>query len=253
MGSKRQGENHLGEKRISNEGYEMEIIEQFSCKNCTIRFTQNEVILYNRQYSNFKRGMISNPYHRGMCGVGYIGEGIYSKRENNKMSKCYSVWQSMLTRCCSEDYKNKKPTYRNVTVCGDWECFQNFAQWFYKKYKPESMQDWELDKDILIKSNKIYSPETCCFVPPEINSLLRSTKSKRGKYPIGVTKCGNKFRARIGKDRDHLGLYHTKEEAFNVFKIAKEIHIKDVAEIWKPLIEDRIYKALYQYSIEITD
>ena len=118
------------------------------------------------------------------------------------------------------------------------------------------MQGWELDKDILIKGNKVYSPETCCFVPQEINCLFTNCKSVRGKYPIGVTKTVNgKYKARINKngDRIDLGLFDTPEEAFQVYKIAKELHIKEVADKWRGQITEPCYEAMYAYEVEITD
>ena len=37
-----------------------------------------------------------------------------------------------------------------------------------------------LDKDILVKGNKIYSPNTCIFAPENINNLLQLIKENPG-------------------------------------------------------------------------
>ena len=109
---------------------------------------------------------IKNPYHPAVYGIGYIGEGEGEK------GRVYNIWKKVLQRCYSKEYHIKKPTYIGCSVVKEWLNFQNFAKWYKKNYKPETMEGWHLDKDILVKGNKIYSPETCCFVPADINSLL---------------------------------------------------------------------------------
>jgi len=181
-------------------------------------------------------------------GVGYRGIGKYSSS-----NKSYKIWQSMLQRCYDPKYHKTKPSYIKCEVHQEWHNFQNFAKWFEKRYTVEKMLGWALDKDILIKGNRIYSPEACCLVPLEINSLFIKSGKSRGKYPIGVTKSGKKFRARFGKDRDHLGIFNTPEEAFQVYKIAKEIYIKEIAYKWRSKITEACYSALINYQVEITD
>lgn len=116
---------------------------------------------------------------------------------------------------------------------------------------------WHLDKDILVRDNKVYYPETCCFVPSEINKLLSVKKSNRGKYPPGVTlrKDGKRFQSRVTKygERVCLGLFNTPEEAFQVYKEAKEKYIKEIADKWKGFIEPKVYKALYEFEIRESD
>jgi hypothetical protein len=118
-----------------------------------------------------------------------------------------------------------------------------------------------LDKDILFKGNKIYSPETCCFVPNEINVLLCKNDSKRGKMPIGVYERkmvnGYKYVAYVNntKKHFHLGTFDTPKEAFQAYKSAKEAYIKEMAtQYYKDgKITERVYDALMKYEVEITD
>jgi len=116
-------------------------------------------------------------------------------------------------------------------------------------------RDFHLDKDILVKGNKVYSPETCCFVPVEINILLIKNNSKRGNLPIGVSKNGNKFQATISKGviREHLGTFEISEEAFEAYKIAKEVYIKELADKWRGQITEQTYQALINYKVKIND
>ena len=119
----------------------------------------------------------------------------------------------------------------------------------------------DLDKDILMKGNKIYSPDTCVFVPKNINTLFTKSNKSRGKYPIGVyfNKDRNKFQVNCntfynGKTQQkYLGLYNTIEDAFNAYKQSKEANIKQVADYYKENIPDNLYEAMYNYKVEITD
>ena len=118
-----------------------------------------------------------------------------------------------------------------------------------------------LDKDILVKGNKTYSPNTCVFVPQNINTLFIKSNKIRGKYPIGVTfnKDKNKYQAQCntlinGKNmKKTLRLYNTIEEAFNAYKQFKEANIKQIADYYKENIPDKLYEAMYNYKVEITD
>ena len=114
------------------------------------------------------------------------------------------------------------------------------------------MEHWHLDKDIICKECKTYSPETCAFVPADVNILFIKNDIKRGVYPISVRKTkSQRFTSRLNSK--HLGTFDTPEEAFQAYKVAKEKHIKEVADKWKDLIDPRVYEAMYDYKVEITD
>ena len=183
-------------------------------------------------------------------GVG-INDLIYSKH-----SPVYEAWFAMLRRCYdTQGHKKQTKTYENCSVCSNWLKLSNFSNWFYS---PNSgyKHGYHLDKDILVKGNKIYSPETCCFVPSQINSLFTKRAADRGLYPIGVRKVkSGRYWARLGERRLGLGVFDTPEEAFNAYKIAKEQHIKELADKYfkEGKITQRVYDALMKYEVEITD
>ena len=157
----------------------------------------------------------------------------------------------MLERCYSLEYKENQPTYINSIVDCYWHNFQVFAEWFKNNYK----EGYELDKDLLVRGNKNYSPNTCCFIPKYINTLLIKCDSKRGKYFIGVRKRKNRFEARCqvnGKPK-YIGSFETELEAFYAYKNAKESDIKEVAEKYKDQITERCYWALINYKVNIND
>lgn len=242
--------NRTGEKYMNNQGYEVEIIDYIYNTNCTIRFNDFRLtVLKNVSFNSISRGGVRNPYHPTVHGVGYLGLGEFSPWTDGKENRSYGCWKEMLDRGYSQKTKLKEVTYKDVTVDERWHNFQVFAKWFEENY----VEGFHLDKDILVKGNKIYSPETCAFVPQEINSLFTVRQNHRGALPLGVIKSGNNFRARIGKNRKHIGNFKTPEEAFQAFKVEKELEIKRVADKWKHLIDPRVYKAMYEYQVEITD
>ena len=131
----------------------------------------------------------------------------------------YSTWKNMLERSFNLDFKNRHPAYADVTCCDDWLLFTNFAKWFKNNY----VSGYHLDKDILVKDNKVYSPDTCIFVPKEVNLFLILRDSCRGLLPIGVSAKSVKYVSQIGdnKHKKHLGYFDTKEQAHQAWQKAK--------------------------------
>lgn len=242
--------NKIGEKYITNEGYEVEIVDFYNNKY-NIKFTYNSHIRCGVAIGELKSGEIKNPFHPSIHGVGYLGV-----KTNSSISKSLSCikWKSMIKRCYSKLELKKNPTYKDVTVCEEWHNFQNFSTWFEKKWKPWMDSSWQLDKDILCTDCKIYSPDTCTFVPQEINKLILDTKSYRGLYPQGVWKHGDRFCTDIRRRgvKQHLGTFDTPEEAFEVYRVEKEKWIISVANEWKSLIEPKVYDTLINYKLKIT-
>lgn len=187
-----------------------------------------------------------------VAGVGVNDYNGVAKDVDNKYYASYRVWQMMLHRCYNIEHQKKRPSYKECFVCNDWLFYSNFKKWFDENY----IEGYELDKDILVKGNKVYSPDTCCFVPPRINSLFTKCNVWRGDLPIGVTRFGKKFRA-MGNfdDRRYLGLYNTPEDAFRAYKEAKEAYIKKLAiEYYKKReISEKVYNALMYYKVEFND
>ena len=233
----------------------MTIVRYGNKNDIDVQFDDGTIVEHKR-YGNFKRGNIKNPMTPILYGVGYFGIGEFKSRdENGKQTKCYKAWESMLQRCYDPKYQEKYPTYKGCTVDKRWHNFQNFAEWYYSHYYEIEGQIMNLDKDILNKGNKVYSPETCVFVPQFINKLFIKRDNVRGEYPIGVHKHIDKFKAQLnkGNEKMYLGTYSTVEEAFQVYKEAKEQYIKEVANEYKLLIPYELYEAMMNYEVEITD
>lgn len=170
---------------------------------------------------------------------------------------CYNVWVSMIGRCYTTNNRPRDKSYIGCEVCQDWLTYSNFHNWFYDPNNGY-VKGYNLDKDIISKGNKIYSPSTCCFIPQELNKIFIKRKSQRGEYPIGtcVLPSGRiASRIQLANKQIHLGSFDTVEEAFNAYKNAKERYIRNIAEKYfqEGKITEKVYNALMKYEVEITD
>jgi hypothetical protein len=243
----------IGLKRKNRFGSEMEIVKYNKSIDILVKFETGNLVKVTWQ--EFKSGYVKNPYDKTIYEHGYLGEGKYKAYINSELQ--YRTWCGVLERCYCEKRKEIFPTYKDCTLYDDWHNFQNFAAWNDQNYYEINGEKMNLDKDILVKGNKVYSPETCIFVPSRINTLFINRKLDRGNFPIGVfkVKSTGKFRMQLNlKDkRISKGDYNTPEEAFLVYKSLKENYIKEVAGEYKDKIPEKLYSAMTKYIIEITD
>ena len=163
----------------------------------------------------------------------------------------------MLQRCYSDTLKKKRQTYIDCKVSDNFKSYEYFYEWCQKQVGFGN-QGWHLDKDLLVKGNKLYSENTSAFIPAEINSVLVKSDKKRGEYLIGVCwlNTNKAFVAQVNMNNgkpEYLGSFKTEIEAFNAYKQAKESFIKELANKWQGKIDERVYKALMSYTVDITD
>ena len=234
---------------------DFKVLKYNDSKNVEIQFlkTGYETTV---QLINIKSGSIKDPYSPSVYGVGILGTK-YPTKVNGVKTKWYVLWSGMLQRCYSDVYKKKSPTYESCEVSDNFKSYEYFYEWCNNQFGFNN-KDWQLDKDLLIKGNKIYSESTCVFIPSEINSVLTKCTASRGKYLIGVCwhKKGKAFISRVNKNTgksEFLGFFKTELEAYNAYKTAKESFIKEQANNWKSEIDPRAYNALMNYQVEITD
>ena len=255
FGTQRMNER-LGEKNYNNQGLLMEIVKYNGKRDIDVKF-KDGFISKNRRYDEFKNGQIKDLMYPSVFNVGYIGGEKYKVSKNGKVTLEYNKWYGMLSRCYAENELSRFPTYIPCTVCNEWLNFQNFAGWLHEKYYEIPNEIMCLDKDILFKRNKIYSPKTCCIVPDNINILFTKTDALRGKYPIGVSwhKEHNCFVSQMNRDGKliHLVNFNNPIDAFNMYKKEKEKEIKRQANIYKKYLPQNVYDALLKYEVEIDD
>ena len=184
----------------------------------------------------------------------YIFDIDCSIHNDDITTQAYNCWSRMISRCHDTKYQDRCETYKDCSVCKEWYLFSNFFSWFKQNYK----QGCELDKDILVKGNKVYSPDTCCFVPQEINKILIKRNKKRGTLPIGVyEQKSGVFLAQIHKNAKTytIGTFNNPNSAFLAYKNEKEKYIKEKAKEYfeKGLINENVFIALTNYKVNIND
>lgn len=240
--------NKIGLKFKNSVGDVITIIDAKDYRNMTIQFEDGNIV-EGVNFNQIQRGEIRNKNNITVYGVGYHGYGSFKGVENNKYTKPYSLWKAMLKRCYCKKNLKKHPTYKDVHVCNEWHNFQNFAKWVEQNWNYEYMNSyWELDKDIL-SNNKIYSPETCCFVPREINSLFNTINT----FPKSIKKQKNTYSLALGINgkETYIGRIATIEEAITIYSKLKEEQIRNLAKKYEKLLDNKVYKKLLIYKVEI--
>ena len=167
----------------------------------------------------------------------------------------YGKFNHMKDRCYSPSKNESKPTYVGCTVDPRWK--NDFSRFLtdYRGMHGYGLPNRHIDKDILVKGNKVYGPDTCVLVPAEINAALNVRKRNRGNLPAGVHLRKGKYDASIGKygKKVHLGRFENPYDAFLAYKEAKEIYLKELADKYKDEIDPRVYEALYNWVVAIND
>jgi len=245
MQDKRLLDSRIGEIGKNRFGTEMKIVEYDGYNHVIVEFLDEYHYRLHTTYTNFKRQQALNPYDKSVFGVGYLGEGKYSTGTSKKRSQEHRVWRCMLERCYSEKYKEDNKAYYGIaTVCDEWKCFQRFAKW-YNDNKYEVDGRLHLDKDILFRGNKIYSPDTCLLVPQRINMLF-VTRPNRNGLPNGVwiEKSGKYSASYNGKK---LGRFNSIQDAEEAHYKAKKEAIKKVAKEYQEIIPQKVYEALLNW------
>ncbi|CEQ01601.1 Uncharacterised protein [[Clostridium] sordellii] len=254
--------NRIGDVSYSKKGEKMTIVEYINNDDITVEFEDVHKTKIKTRYYEFKLGNIKNPNRPIVYNKGYLGVGKYkSIAENKKQTKCYDTWKGILRRGYCERYKQKHPAYKDVTVCEEWHNFQNFAKWYEENYYEVDGEKMCLDKDILVKGNKVYSPDTCVFVPQTLNNTFTKNEAIRGKLPIGCYMYNEKIKVQLSyynfntkkKQRKVLGYFEDKNDAFYTYKKYKEKYIKELANYYKNFIPKRLYESLLSYNVEIDD
>lgn len=246
-------EQYIGKIYSSNHYGSFIITDYNGCGCVTVRFlnTNYETVV---SLGDIRTGNVRDKFAPSVFG-GVVGDEII--QSGGEYLKEYYLWRSMLRRCYDTKYTEQNQTYKDCTVSENFKSFKFFKDWCNKQIgfasKDDKGKPFVLDKDILVKGNKVYSEDTCCFVPQEINVIFTDRSTTKGDYPVGVyyNKSRRKYIARMCKHGclKHIGAFTSVEEASSAYKKEKESHIKAVANIWKDDIDPRVYNVMMNYSI----
>ena len=154
----------------------------------------------------------------------YMGKGLSPKT----VWTCpfHKTWKNMLYRVYVQGLK---PTscYYGCSVADEWFTFSKFKAWM-------ETQDWEgkqLDKDLMVWGNKVYSPETCIFVSQDLNNNLKYTTMPR-KYPRGISKRCQRYAASISisNKMEWLGTFDSVQQAYEVVQNRRVELVEDLLD-----------------------
>ena len=228
----------------------MKIIRYNTINDITIEFQDEYKYTTNTIYQNFKLGQIKNPYDRSLYGVGFLGEETITHFVNNKCIPSYGAWANMLERCYNEKLRHKHLAYKDCKVCKEWQNYQVFRKWYDENFYDIGEGRMHIDKDILVMGNKIYSPDTCMFVPQRINMIfMKKNRSVDPDLPQGIRRCVGGYM--VSYNTRYLGVHKTLEEALYFYNIEKRSHILKIAEEYKDRIPKKVYRALVNWNVKI--
>jgi hypothetical protein len=234
--------------RLLSKSYGYFIVEKIVSSNEVFVRFENTGGISKAAAGNVRNGLVRDNFARTVYGVGYFGDGNFRARHpnNGPCTKEYGTWSSMLFRCYSKDRDaSTLRNYGDCTVCDEWHNFQNFAKWC--QTQPEMLYpDSSLDKDIRVKGNRVYSPETCCFVPQYINTAITGIKHQNSTGKAGVWKYKESYVSEITvfSTKAALGSFDNKEDAEYMYRQVKQTYIRALAEVFKSRISTEVYEKL---------
>ena len=172
-----------GEIHSNKYGQEFEIVEVLPNNKRKIKFLISgyETIAVTKR---IKDKNIKDKLSSSVVGGGIVGTEI----EHPQNHPLYDRWWNMLDRC----YNPNNNTYylygaKGVTVCDEWKYFPNYVRDISSKENYDRIlsdsNNWDIDKDILVDGNKVYSNETTLIVEKKVNIRHRNQKNR---YAIAI-------------------------------------------------------------------
>lgn len=226
---------------------DVEVIEYRGSSEIIIRFLDSGNIQTTRQRSLLK-GVCVDKGKTKIFGVGVNDyNGIVTRMEGDKKvyDKFYLCWKSMLQRCYDAKELQKHPSYEKNSVCESWHSLSNFKLWFDQNY----VEGFQLDKDILTPFTNVYSPETCWFIPQNLNKLLAIKKCPnklKGVYLDGKSYSVVIGAGERGKTTFKKG-FTSEEDAYDFYVTNKRDFLIRTLEENKEFLDKEKYYKCYKF------
>lgn len=223
------------------------VLDYIDCRSVLIKF-ENSGAIKTVRADHLRCGNIKDQTQPTVYGVGVVGKN-FDKGESHSLT--YNTWNGMLQRCYDPKLKQRRKTYEGCFVDTVFLDYEYFKEWCNKQIG-FNKKGFALDKDILIKGNKLYSEDTCCFVPTEINSMIAGLSSKGDKVTGIYQNCKNgNWYLNTDYQNGHKkrGVFSDLKEAELEYLKLKTENIKSVAEKWKSQIDIRVYNALINWEV----
>lgn len=187
-------------------------------------------------------------WKRTVFGIGYLG---CSDADATRDNYIYSKWVNMMQRCYDEITHKLKPYYSSCTVCIEWQNFSNFRVWYMENAMGDRKVD--LDKDILIPGNTVYSSETCTLVTHFTNTIFENRRGIETNIVLNNTTSKYDVTMYVLGKNEEVGSFVTEEEARQRFIDYKQDYIRKYAKKCKGKVPNKTYEAMMNWKVEITD
>ena len=85
-------------------------------------------------------------------GVGVNDSWYITQPKKGGHCPIYRKWHDMITRCHSDKFHIKHPTYADCSVCPEWFSFSNFLDWYEKNEEiKRSIEKYPQFKEVLVQ------------------------------------------------------------------------------------------------------
>ena len=240
----------VGDIFSTNAGGEVEVVEYRGALEVVVKhldkWGHEDVV----QTDLLRKGVVKNPYKPSVFGKGFMGVGKYrASSAPSRQSPAYKAWVGLIRRTYEPSYLSSGRNIYGSTVCEEWHNFQNFAEWFYNEPNSDN-PEFRLDKGMRVWGGRLYSPETCSYVPKCFHVWMTTKPRVSRELPRGVHPSGAKYLVMLNGDgrNNYLGTFETVAEAqevyeYNLHKKYRQLAIEHCDEI-----HPEVYDNLMEFS-----
>jgi len=244
---------HNGMIFTTKKGFKWRVLDCSVSRKVVVESLEWKPYKTTARKESIQSGVVFYPYGKMSDGC-YAGEGRWLSSPKNPH---FQVWCGLRTRTLDDDFKQEHKSYIDCSLCEEWMCMQNFCDWAESTKPKDNSIRWELDKDLLIEGNRLYSPETCCWLPKEINLFL-SKMSEKAIYPKTLADGGVVYRVfvREGKEKQvekgshYIGTYYSYEMAVDKWRWVKKQRLNALIQQYRHLMSDVVIERLSALNIE---